>query len=128
MEADWSVALAADDPVITVPWAAPGVEADKCKFIDLRLHSARIDDIEEARSRPALRSGLLLINGAGSALWTAKCDAWTSSADEGDAPFDAYEVDAEGDETVFGSGSYVDLLARDPRSCPVSNARNDGSG
>ncbi len=24
MEADWSVALAADDPVITVPWAAPG--------------------------------------------------------------------------------------------------------
>ena len=24
MEADWSVALAAGDPVITVPWAASG--------------------------------------------------------------------------------------------------------
>ena len=85
MEADWTVALAADDPVITVPWAAPeGVRG--CKFVDLRLGGHLIEEIEEARARPALRSALLLLNGAESPLWTAKCDAWASGAHEGAAP------------------------------------------
>jgi hypothetical protein len=111
MEADWSVALAADDPMITVPWAASG--AGKCKFVDLRLGSQLIDQIEEAQTRPVLRSALLLLNGVSSQLWTAKCDAWTSSADQGDEPFDPYEMDAELGETAFGAGSYIDLLPRD---------------
>jgi hypothetical protein len=111
MEADWSVALAADDPMITVPWAASG--AGKCKFVDLRLGSHLIDQIEEAQTRPVLRSALLLLNGVSSQLWTAKCDAWTSSAAQGDEPFDPYEMDAELGETAFGAGSYIDLLPRD---------------
>jgi hypothetical protein len=115
MEADWSVELAAADPVIAVPWADPC--GDKCKFVDLRLGSHFIDQIEEARTRPALRSALLLLNGVSSPLWTAKCDAWTSSPDQGDEPFDPYEMDAKPGETAFGAGSYIDLLPREAREC-----------
>ncbi len=88
MEADWTVALAPGDPVITVPWAAPGDDIRTCRFVDLRLGAHLVDEIEEARSRPALRSALLLLNAATSPLWTAKCDAWTSSVDEGAELFD----------------------------------------
>jgi len=113
MEADWSVSLAATDPVITVPWAASGDDAGKCRFVDLRLGAHLIDEIEEAQARPALRSVLLLLNGAASHLWTAKCDVWTISTEQGDEPFDAYEMEAEPGETAFGAGSYIDLLPRD---------------
>lgn len=113
MEADWSVELAAPDPVITVPWAACGDSGSRCRFVDLRMGSHFVDEIEEARGRPALRSTLLLLNGANSQLWTAKCDAWSSSPEQGGDPFDPYEMDAEPGETAFGAGSYIDLLARD---------------
>ncbi len=113
MEADWTIALAAGDPVITVPWAASDDDIRQCRFVDLRLDADRIDEIEEARSKPPLRSALLLLNAATSPLWTAKCDAWTSSVDEGAEPFDPYEMGAEPGDTAFGAGSYVDLLARD---------------
>jgi hypothetical protein len=113
MEADWSVALAADDPVITVPWQASGEDPGKCRFVDLRLHSHLIDEIEEAKERPPLRTALLLLNGGLSPFWTAKCDAWAHGADAGDALYDRYEMDAEPGETAFGAGSYIDLLARD---------------
>ena len=114
MEADWSVALEAADPVIIVPWAASGIGAQDCRFIDLRLDKNVIDEIEEARTRPALRSALLLLNRPGSPLWTVKCDAWNSSAEEGAEPMDPYEMDAELEETAFGAGSYIDLLPHDP--------------
>jgi hypothetical protein len=113
MEADWSVALAADDPVIAVPWTSSAGDTHKCHFVDLRLGEHLIDEIEETRARPALRSALLLLNSAESQLWTAKCDAWSSSAAEGAEPFDGYEMDAEPGETSFGAGCYVDLLPRD---------------
>jgi hypothetical protein len=113
MEADWTVALGPGDPVITVPWAAPGDDIRACRFVDLRLGAHLVEEIEEARSQPALRSALLLLNAATSPLWTAKCDAWTSSADEGAEPFDPYEMDAEPSEVAFGAGSYIDLLPRD---------------
>ena len=113
MEADWTVALAAGDPVIRVPWAASGDDIRPCRFVDLRQGAHLIDEIEEARSRPPLRSALLLLNAATSPLWTAKCDAWASSVDEGGEPIDAYEMGAEPGETAFGAASYVDLLARD---------------
>ena len=116
MEADWSVALATTDPVITVPWAASGYDEPKCRFVDLRLGPDLIDEIEEARGRPALRSGLLVLNGTDSPFWTTKCDAWSSSLEQGDDPFDPYEMDAEPGETGFGTGSYIDLLSRDFQS------------
>ena len=63
MEADWSVELTADDPVIAVPWEAPG---ESFRFVDLRENPQAIDEIEEARREPALHSALLAINSAGS--------------------------------------------------------------
>ena len=113
MEADWSVALAASDPVISVPWAAPGDDVKTCRFVDLRMGLHLVDEIEEARARPGLRSALVLMNGAASQFWTAKCDAWNSSASEGDEAFDPYEMDAQPEETAFGHGSYIDLLPCD---------------
>ncbi len=115
MEADWSVALAAGDPVITVPWAASGDDIKQCRFVDLRRSLRWIDEIEEARANPRLRSALLLLNGAASQFWTAKCDTWNRSPVEGDDPFDPYEMDAEPQETAFGTGSYIDLLPRDAK-------------
>ena len=56
MEADWSVALAAGDPVITVPWAASSDDVKQCRFVDLRRSLRWIDEIEEARAKPRLRS------------------------------------------------------------------------
>jgi hypothetical protein len=114
MEADWSVALGAGDPMITVPWAATSAGAPGRRFVDLRQRTHLIDEIEEARTRPALARALLLLNSARSPLWTAKCDAWTSSADEGAEPIDPYEMNAKPEETAFGAGSYIDLLAHDP--------------
>src|SRR6202051_3186691 len=113
MEADWTVALGAGDPVITVPWAASGGDIRKCCFVDLRLGAHLIDEIEEARAKPPLRSALLLLNAAASPLWTAKCDAWTSSVDEGAEPFDPYEMAADAGDTAFVARAYVDLVAPD---------------
>jgi hypothetical protein len=113
MEADWSVELAASDPVITVPWAACVAAGPGCRYVDLRMGSHSIDEIEEVQGRSVLRSALLLLNCPASHLWTAKCDAWASSPEQGDDPLDPYEMDAEPGETAFGAGSYIDLLARD---------------
>jgi hypothetical protein len=112
MEADWSVALTADDPTIVVPWAASEGDPRKCRFLDLRLHPELIDEVEEARSEP-LRAALLRLNEHTSHLWTAKCGAWTSSENA----FDPYEMDAEPGETLFGAGCYIDLLPHDAVVC-----------
>jgi hypothetical protein len=79
----------------------------------LRLYPNLVAEIEEAQRNVALRSALLLLNGVTSHLWTAKCDVWNSSPEDGDDPFDPYEMDAEPGETAFGAGSYIDLLPRD---------------
>jgi hypothetical protein len=105
MEADWSVALSAEEQRIVVPWAAPEDDPRKCRFLDLRLHPELIDAVEEARSEP-IRAALLRLNESASHLWTAKCDAWTESKNA----FDPYEMDAEPGEVLFGAGSYIDLL------------------
>ncbi len=117
MEADWSVELAATDPVITVPWAAPEDDKPRCRFVDLRQYPELVFEIEEAQETLALQSALLLLNGTTSNLWTAKCDAWSSSPEHGDDPFDPYEMDAVPGETAFGAGSYIDLLPRDLEIC-----------
>jgi hypothetical protein len=108
MEADWSVELAADDPVIIVPWVASSDDARRCEFVDLRLGAHLIDEIEEATPAPELRAALLLLNSARSPLWTVKCDTW-----ESDTPMDPYEMDAAPADAILSAGSYIDLLARD---------------
>jgi hypothetical protein len=108
MEADWSVELLTDDPVIVVPWAAARDDSRKCEFVDLRLGGNVVDEIEEARNVPELRTALLLLNSTVSPLWTTKCDTW-----ESDIRMDPYEMDAAPADTSFSFGSYIDLLAKD---------------
>ncbi len=133
MEADWSVELTAADPVIAVPWEAPG---ESFRFVDLREHPQAIDEIEEARREPALHFALLALNSASSQIWTAKCGTWISGTgisgtwisgtwisgsqdkDKIDQ-IDRWEMDAGPDEAEFGAGCYIDILLRDQASFAV---------
>jgi hypothetical protein len=108
MEADWAVAMGADDPIVVVPWAASAEEGN-CRFIDLRGNPHLVDSIAETRASAPLRDALLLLNSPGSPVWTAKCDLWRTD----DESRDPWEMDAEPRDTAFCSGSYIDLLARD---------------
>jgi hypothetical protein len=109
MEADWSVALGADDPWITVPWSAE----EGLRFLDLRRDPQLVNEIQEARASKGLASALLSLNGDASPFSTAKCGLWTTSAEQGEPPADPYELDAEPGATDFTCGSYIDLVAPD---------------
>jgi hypothetical protein len=67
MEADWEVEIGGGAPVIEANWSG---------FIDLRNWPDRVAEIVEAAAFPPLAVLLLALNGAGSPLWTAKCDMW----------------------------------------------------
>lgn len=133
MEADWSVELAADDPVIVLPWnveervsgSAPD-EPDRLRlqFFDLRHDPAAIDQIAEAQAEPALRSALLTLNQTESRLWTVKCGLWESGSQPADAAevdvhanvaaeIDPWEMDAEPEDTIFAAGCYIDIVPLD---------------
>jgi hypothetical protein len=73
MEADWEVEVGGGAPVIEALW--PG-------FVDLRRNPERIGEIQEAAAFPALAGLLRSLNGAGSPVWTAKCDLWEPEANE----------------------------------------------
>ena len=121
MEADWSVELTAADPVIAVPWEAPG---ESFRFVDLRENPQAIDEIEEARREPALHSALLALNSASSQIWTAKCGTWITGSQDKDQidqidQIDRWEMEAGPGEAEFGAGCYIDILLRDQGSFAV---------
>jgi hypothetical protein len=98
MQADYSVELGADDPVLEFPW--PPDDAG-VRYYDLKRHPDLVNNIPEARDNPDLGKFLSRINAANFPLQTAKCDTWFS-----------HEISAE--EEIFGAtckfSSYVDLL------------------
>src|SRR5208283_5066953 len=67
MDADWEVEIGGGAQVIEALW--PG-------FVDLRREPERIGEIQEAAAFAPLAGLLMALNGAGSPLWTAKCDLW----------------------------------------------------
>lgn len=103
MEAGFSVELGADDPTLAVPWRAPdGANA----YIDLKEHPESIERLAEVCNFPELGEFLQTLNGPGSPLETAKCDAW----------FDTLmDVDDEPYEAAMKCSSYVDLFLRGER-------------
>lgn len=113
MEADWSVEMGWDDPVIAVPWQMADSGA---RFVDLRDQPDLIGEIEEAIHRPSLWRVLETLNGAGSAVSTAKCGVWSRenrlAADENE--LDPGEFDADQEEARWIAGSYIDLLPLGP--------------
>jgi len=98
-----------------------------CRFVDLRLGAHMVDEIEEARSKPALRTALLVLNAANSPFWTAKCDAWASSVEEGAEPIDPYEMDAEASDIALVQGRTLISCRGTSPSWLVSNVRSGGS-
>jgi hypothetical protein len=101
LQADFSVEMGGDDPVLEVPWTA----ADgSLRYCDLRTHPELIEQIEEARRFPELGEFLRSINAASGGFATVKCDAWAST-----------EIEAA--EEIFGAShkieSYCDVILRD---------------
>ena len=98
MQADYSVELGQDDPVLEMPWSS---EDEKLCYFDVKRHPELLSNIPEAQRHPELGSFLARINAAEFPLESAKCDAWFSQ-----------EISPE--EEIFGAASkfvsYVDLI------------------
>lgn len=95
MDADWEVEIGGGAPAIEALW--PG-------FVDLRLFPARIAEIAEAASFPALVVLLTRLNAAGSPLWTSKCDIWEPES------VDLAHSGEVADHASAALACYIDLL------------------
>jgi hypothetical protein len=98
MEADFSIELGSDDPVLDFPWTDP---EGKLAYFDLKREPELVAKVEEAEEYPELAEFLKSVNSARSVVESAKCDAWETT-----------ELSVE--EEIFGAsqklGSYVDLV------------------
>jgi hypothetical protein len=98
MDADFSIELGREDPVLDFPWKDP---AGKLAYVDLKSHSELMAGIEEAEQFPELGEFLRALNSPRSMVETAKCDAWETS-----------ELSAEEDiyDASHKFASYVDVV------------------
>jgi hypothetical protein len=76
MDADFSIELGREDPVLDFPWKDP---AGKLAYVDLKRHPELMARIEEAEKFPELGEFLRAMNSARSIVETAKCDAWATT-------------------------------------------------
>src|ERR1700693_229649 len=76
MDADFSIELGREDPVLDFPWKDA---AGKLAYVDLKRHPELMAGIEEAEKFPELKEFLRLMNSARSMVETAKCDAWATT-------------------------------------------------
>jgi hypothetical protein len=100
-DADWSVELGADDPVLEFPWTSSD---PLLTYVDLKRQPERLDQVAEIAARPELAEFLKTVNSPESSLISAKCDVW--SEDELGAAEDIYQASSK-------FCSYVDLLLMD---------------
>lgn len=103
MDSDWTVACAADDPEVVIPWY--GKDAS-LRFVDLRQSPESLREIQEAAEYPCVAAALRRWNQPDCPLFTAKCDVWSYPA----KLFDADDLPG----FDFARGSYIDLLPLDP--------------
>ena len=98
MDADFSIELGREDPVLDFPWSDPD---GKLAYFDLKRHPELLTHVEEARRSPELAEFLRAVNSAISTVESAKCDAWATE-----------ELSPE--EEILGAShkfaSYVDLV------------------
>lgn len=99
MHSDWTVACAADDPEVVVPWAG---KDPSLRYVDLRRAPEAIKEIPEAAKYPCVAAALLRWNQPDTLLFTAKCDVWSYPA----KLFDAEDLPG----FACAQGSYIDLL------------------
>lgn len=98
MDADFSIELGGDDPVLDFPWSDPD---GKLRYYDLKRRPELVAEVVEATEFTELADFLRAMNSAISVVESAKCDAWATG-----------ELAPE--EEIFGvshkSVSYVDLV------------------
>ena len=98
MEADFSIELGREDPVLDFPWTDPD---GRLAYFDLKRQPEKLAQVEEGKHFPELAEFLRAVNSAISAVESAKCDVWATE-----------ELSAE--EANFGAShkfaSYVDLI------------------
>ena len=101
MDADFSIELGREDPVLDFPWKDP---AGELAYVDLKRRPESMASIEEAEKFPELREFLRTLNSPRSMVETAKCDAWAAA-----------ELGAE--EEIYDASdkftSYVDVVFSD---------------
>ena len=98
MEADFSIELGHDDPVLDFPWTDP---SGKIAYVDLKRHPELLPSIAEAQTFAELAEFLRLVNSPRSLVETAKCDAWATT--ELNAEEDVYDASHK-------FASYVDVV------------------
>jgi hypothetical protein len=98
MDADFSIELGREDPVLDVPWKDP---AGKLAYVDLKRHPELITRIEEAERFPELGEFLRAINSARSMVETAKCGAWATTE---------FTAEEEIYDASHKFASYVDMV------------------
>jgi hypothetical protein len=101
VEADWSVEIGADLPIVAVPWEG---------FVDLRREPLLAQSLAETTTAPALAQMLVKLNAAAAPVFTSKCDLWTLAADD----IDPLEFEASREDAQVGTACYIDVIARDP--------------
>jgi len=98
MDADFSIELGREDPVLDFPWSDPD---GKLAYIDLKRQPELLARLDEANRFPELAEFLRAVTSAISTVESAKCDAWAAEA-----------LSAE--EEIFGAShkfaGYVDLV------------------
>ncbi len=98
MDADFSIELGREDPVLDFPWTDL---AGKLAYVDLKRCPELLASIKEAETFPELGEFLRMINSPRSTVETAKCDAWTTT--ELSAEEDVYDASHK-------FASYVDVV------------------
>ena len=110
---EWSAECGADDPVLVVPWSSdPSDPAGASRFIDLREDPDATEEIAEAERHPPLLHALRALNAPRSPLFTAKCDAWSTTEPEVLNELRLH-LDLAPEEARAGFTSYIDLIWRD---------------
>lgn len=101
MDADFSIELGREDPVLDFPWQDP---AGTLAYVDVKRHPELMPSIEEAQTFPELAEFLRTLSSPRSALETAKCDAWTTT-------------DLSAEEEIYDAStkfaSFVDVVFTD---------------
>lgn len=98
MDADYSIELGREDPVLDLPWTDPD---GKLEYFDLKRQPELLARVGEAQQFSELAEFLQFVNSPLSMVESVKCDAWTTE-------------ELRPDEEIFGAtnkcASYVDLV------------------
>jgi hypothetical protein len=112
MEADFSIELGREDPMLNFPWRDPSGEF---AYVNLKRDPQLLSEIPEAQKFPELAECLRQLNSPKSILATAKCDAWLTT-------------DLNAEEEVYGAthkvAGYIDAVFTNPVSAGVAPAQN----